>query len=75
MEKIVLEVKNEQDAKLILNLAERLNAKVIEEKYDVEKRIHLLREMAIKNSLSESIPDPVEWQREQREDRDLPFRD
>lgn len=71
MEKIVLEVESKDDAKMILDLAKRLDAKVVENKYDAKGRIKILRKIAAIGNLKKQIPDPAKWQQKEREDRDL----
>ena len=35
----------------------------------------ILEELAEQDTITEAIPDPVAWQREVRQDRELPYRD
>ncbi len=71
MEKIVLEVESKDDAKMILDLAKRLDVKIVENQYDTTERVEILRKIAAIGNLKKQIPDPVMWQKEEREDRDL----
>jgi len=71
MEKIVLEVESKDDAKMILDLAKRLDVKIVENQYDTTERVEILRKIAAIGNLKKQIPYPVMWQKEEREDRDL----
>ncbi|MFP4097093.1 MAG: hypothetical protein ACLFUB_21595 [Cyclobacteriaceae bacterium] len=81
MTKITIEVHNEEDKRLILELADRLNLPSVEEKpaetgssANGQKVAALMQEMA-ENTPLRKIKDPVAWQREIRQDRKLPYRD
>lgn len=71
MKQITIEVKKEQDLELLLLLVKKLGYKVV--KPNVKVAQERLRCLAIieKGSEVEAIQDPVQWQREQRKDRDL----
>lgn len=75
MTKLVLEIPNQQDLELILTFAKRLKANVIEIG-EVKKQspIHWLEKLSQIESFKE-IENPVDWQRNIRVDRKLPFRD
>jgi len=74
---LILKTNDETSIAKIIALAKELH--VVVEKRDMDQknedkealRNHLLNFKATGPS---SISDPVAWQREQREDRDLPFR-
>jgi len=75
---IQLEISNPQDAELILGLAKRLNIpfkqsakKVVAEKSEREKAMERIRNF--KAQTTSSFGDALEWQRNEREDRPLPF--
>ena len=72
MEKIILEVKSTDDAKIILDMARRLDVKVIREEYNTDKRAEILRKIAKNGKIDKLISDPVRWQKEQRADREMP---
>jgi len=74
MTKLVLEISNKQDVELFLNFAKRLKANVIQvENTETQSAIHWLELLAKENAFSD-IKDPMEWQRNNRKERALPFR-
>ena len=77
MQRITIEVEQYSDFQLLLHLAERIGLRVVapapEELSSQAREKHLA---VIEHGGDTSyIKDPVAWQREQREDRELPFRD
>ena len=83
MHTLTLTFANEQDYQLLLLLTQRLGLTLQEGQptdtkpaTDVSRlsREELLAIIA-KGGSGKSIPDPVAWQREVRQDRPLPFRD
>ena len=75
MTKLVLEIPNEQDLELILTFAKRLKANVIEIGNTKKKSAVYWLEKLAKTEPFINIKDPVEWQRNNRKERKLPFRD
>jgi len=75
MERIIIETEDKDVLALIKDLAKSKKAKVIEEPKEVEGNAVALMNTIAANSPLSSIKDPVAWQREIREDRNLPFRD
>ena len=74
MTKVVLEIPNQQDLQLLLAFAKRLQANVLQISTSQEQSpVYWLEQLAAMNSF-EDITDPVAWQREQRIERPLPFR-
>ncbi|MBV6645022.1 MAG: hypothetical protein KI790_06215 [Cyclobacteriaceae bacterium] len=71
MEKIILEVGNEADAKIILDLAKRLDARVIKSQPTPGDRMAILRDIQAVGNLKKLIQDPVQWQKDERVDRDI----
>ncbi|MCB1179519.1 MAG: hypothetical protein KDK36_18210 [Leptospiraceae bacterium] len=76
MTTITLEISDPEDAEMILNLAKRLNLKIVE-KSEVEllerskKALEILKQIAERGNLANAIPDPVKWQKEIRKDKPL----
>lgn len=76
MQRITLEIENNSDLQLLLLLAQRIGLKIIPpfgSKIDDQDRQKHLSIIA-KGGDTSYIENPVEWQREQRIDRVLPFR-
>jgi len=81
MQTITLELKNKEDAEIILSIAKRLEGKVLKSENEIKTPkpklkfafSHLDR-IAKKGNLKKTIPDPVAWQKEIRKDRKLPGR-
>lgn len=75
MQTITIEVENSEDAKMILLLAKRLDCKYTttqkSKKNAKEELSKLFKSIAKRGSLSKTIPNPVQWQKEIRKDRGL----
>jgi hypothetical protein len=78
MSRIILDLQSEKDVLFFLALAERFNAIIVEVLPAVapptKKSVFWLTELSKQGGIS-SIEDPAEWQRSQRQERPLPFRD
>lgn len=74
---VVLKSNNEKKIAKILALAEKLNV-IIEKRDSIvdqnDKEAIKHRILNFKNSTLSSFGDPADWEREQREERDLPFK-
>jgi hypothetical protein len=74
---LILKTNNEKSISKIIALAKKLNVvveqrgKVIEDKNEKEEIIK--RILNFKSSVPPSFGDAAEWERDQREDRELPF--
>ncbi|MEQ8472107.1 MAG: hypothetical protein RIC35_13025 [Marinoscillum sp.] len=79
MTTLTIKSDDEQAIKKVKELAESLDMPVEEESTGTsskrQKLANLLRKWHKQGGLITSIDDPVEWQREQRKDRKLPFRE
>jgi len=84
MKTITFKLEKTVDIQLVINLIKRLGGIVDynditedaeEEEVDNTGLFSVLDKIAEKGELYKSIKDPVEWQREIRKDRKLPFRD
>lgn len=83
MATLTFQLSNKSDIQLVITLIERLGGTIdfadkmenFEEEVDNTELFGILDKIAEKGELSKSIKDPVEWQREIRKDRILPFRD
>lgn len=83
MKTITFKLEKTVDIQLVINLIKRLGGIVdynditedAEEEVDNTELFGVLDKIAEKGELYKSIKDPVEWQREIRKDRKLPFRD
>ena len=83
MATLTFQLNNKSDIQLVITLIERLGGAIdfadkienFEEEVDNTELFGVLDKIAEKGELSKSIKDPVEWQREIRKDRILPFRD
>ena len=84
MKTITFKLEKTVDIQLVINLIKRLGGIVDynditedteEEEVDNTGLFGVLDKIAEKGELYKSIKDPVEWQREIRKDRKLPFRD
>jgi len=73
MTKLLIEIPNVQDARLLLDFARRLNAVVVnmDAQPVVQTPIYWLEQLAMAGSIG-SIENPVDWQRKIRKDRKLP---
>ena len=76
MTELVLQIRKESDLRELLPVLERLKIKYVSRKKmrkpsskEMEEAVRIIRAGADFSY----IGDPVEWQREQRKDRDLPF--
>jgi len=74
MAKLVLEISNQKDLDLLLSFAKRLKINVIEVDEQEESSVFWLEQLSKIDSFK-NIDDPVEWQRNARKERPLPFRD
>ena len=71
---LILKSNDEKSIARIINLAKQLNVVVEKRGMETEDREVLKQRLLnFKAKGPSSIEDPVEWQREQRKDRDLPF--
>lgn len=84
MKTITFKLEKTVDIQLVINLIKRLGGIVDynditedteEEEVDNTGLFGVLDKIAEKGELYKSIKDPVEWQREIRKERKLPFRD
>jgi hypothetical protein len=77
MQRITIEIEQNSDFQLLLLLAQRIGLKIIlplVPKSDIKEREKHLQIIAKGGDMS-YIENPMEWQRVQRKDRNLPFRD
>lgn len=77
MQRITIEIEKNSDLQLLLLLAQRIGLKIIApfmSKIEGNERERHLQIIAKGGDVS-YIENPMEWQREQRKDRELPFRD
>lgn len=77
MQRVIIEIEKNDDLQLLILLAQRIGLKIVmpsEQIIDEEKRKKNLQIIANGGGTA-YIQDPVEWQREQRKDSALPFRD
>lgn len=75
MQRITIEIEQSSDIQLLL-LAKRIGLKVIlpsAPKFEYNERQKHLQIIAKGGDVS-YIENPIDWQKEQRKDRDLPFR-
>jgi len=74
---ITIEVEKNSDLQLLLLLAQRIGLKIVAPFVpkigEKEREQHL--QIITRGGDMSYIENPMEWQREQRKDRDLPFRD
>jgi len=78
MKTLTLYSNNEENLRLIQELAEKIgiqSEEPFEKAYNGKRMAQALEELAQNVDISQTIPDPVAWQREQRKDRKLPGRD
>jgi hypothetical protein len=78
MKTITLYSDNEENLRLLQELADKLGVQVRQEEEQISNKesvAEVLRDWHQHGGLETSIPDPVAWQREQRKDRKLPGRD
>ena len=71
MTKITIEVHNEEDKRLLIDLIRRMNL----EYQTAEKESDELISIIDGGGDGKSIKDPVSWQKKERKDRKLPFKD
>ncbi len=77
MQRITIEIEKNSDLQLLQLLAQRIGLRIITPfltKIDATEREKHLQIVA-KGADVRAIENPMEWQREQRKDRDLPLRD
>jgi hypothetical protein len=75
MSRLVLEFTDEQDLNLLIALANKLNAKVVEVSKDEKSSSVYWLEQIAENGGIQSIKNPSEWQRNIRIDNKLPNRE
>ena len=81
MKTLTITSDNEEALNQVKALAESLNMPVQEHESeqklqsDSKEKLRKLFAEARKLNIGKQIPDPVAWQREQRKDRKLPYRD
>lgn len=82
MKTLTITSDDEKALQQVKELAESLHihvkesgATIVEGKTNGQKVAELLEQIAERGSAAKLIPDPVAWQKEQRKDRKLPFRD
>ena len=79
MQILTLEIPDPEIADMIVGLAKKLNCNVISNSYssqsNTEEIINIMKKVANRGTLSKSIPDPIQWQRDIRKDRPLPGRE
>jgi hypothetical protein len=73
MRRITIEIEQERDLQLLLLLAQRIGARVIMPVTEEERQKHL--RIVAQGSPTAAIDDPMQWQRDIRKDRELPFRE
>ena len=77
MQTITLKIKNNNDVPLLISLAERLGITIIakQEKKtsgsDNAELFSMLQNFRKKNGLFEAIKNPVQWQKQQRKEKEL----
>jgi len=71
---IILEISNQKDLDLLLSFAKLLKINVLEIDKQEESSIFWLEQLSKIDSFKD-IDDPIEWQRNTRKERSLPFRD
>lgn len=76
MQRVTIEIEKNSDLQLLLLLVQRIGLKIISpfvsKLKDADRGKHL--QIIAKGGDMSYIENPMEWQREQRKDRDLPFR-
>lgn len=77
MQRVTIEIEKNSDLQLLLLLAQRIGLRIIApfvpKIAETEREKHL--QIIAKGGDVSYIENPMEWQRAQRKDRDLPFRD
>ncbi len=71
MTKITIEVHNEEDKRLLIDLIQRMNLQY----HTAEKESDELVSIIDRGGDGKSIKDPVSWQKKERKDRKLPFKE
>ena len=72
MTKLLIEIPDAHDARLLLDFARRLNAVVVKmDEMPAQSPVYWLEQLAKCGGIG-SIEDPVAWQRQIRKDRQLP---
>ena len=76
MKTVTLTIENDADEQLLLKLVERFNIKVenLQRKPDTAKILDTLKKISNLPDSGFSNIDPIQWQNEVREDRNLPSR-
>jgi hypothetical protein len=78
MKTLTLYSDNEENLRLIQEVAEKMGIQVQQEQAHSSQKesvTEVLRDWHQQGGLQTIIPDPVSWQKEQRKDRNLPGRD
>lgn len=77
MQRITFEIEQNSDIELLLLLAQRIGIKIIPHIPPITDQEERQKHLSIiaKGADMANFGDPVEWQREQRTDRVLPYRD
>lgn len=73
MQRVTIEVGHPKDLELLLLLVQKLGFKVVPAGETLTQKRRKCLEIIQKGSEVAAIDDPLEWQREQRKDRELPF--
>jgi len=73
MARLVLEISNQKDLDLLLSFAKRLKVNILEVDKQDQSPVFWLEQLSKIDSFKD-IDDPVEWQRNVRKERPLPFR-
>ena len=77
MQTITLKVKNNNDVPLLISIAERLGITIVAKQgkktsvSDNAELFAMLQNFRKKNGLFEAIKNPVQWQKQQRKDKEL----
>jgi len=73
MARLVLEISNQKDLDLLFSFAKRLKVNILEVDKQDQSPVFWLEQLSKIDSFKD-IDDPVEWQRNVRKERPLPFR-
>ncbi len=77
MTTLTLEIANSEDLEIILQMAKRLNCKVVDKKVQKNKKtktaeiLKLFKEISETGEVKKLIPNPKKWQKQIRKDRKL----
>lgn len=75
MQTLVLEISDPEVTEMLIHLAKKLNVNILkldDDKLERSKKaLEIMRGIAKRCTLGNSIPDPVEWQKEIRKDKIL----